>query len=795
MKRKILIAVLTVLCIVSCILLVACDNAQDVLDTRLIVQQNGKTVSSPFTLPRYLGENNEYELNWTADKPNSLSLTQQAETWLATPIAGDTRETVTLTASVGRATKTFTVIVKPINAFYFLDEYQFEQEGRNVYDDFDVPTQLTYNNRTAQLTWSIADTYSNVATMGDVNSAEHTQHVNVTVLKGQDVKVKIGVEITYNGDTVPMEYQFIVTEYKDHAAGIAAWYETQSGNIDVSGYVVGIAQPYAATYGNASIYAVDDDGCHGFYLYQIKMSSADGELLAPGMHFTASSVPCSPYNGLIEGKGGELVIDTDVTPIDPDSRIHAFDNDAIGKVPAANYYTGSLVSLTNWKIKSVASSKPAAGKAATVLTLTNGNVDVTVATSNYMQGFYAAAEGNEIWEGLCALRETYQKDQVVSVTGVLSKYNSNYQILPRSTADVTLGTEAATYTDGTNAAKAISAVNTYLKNNGLDGTVAVTKDFNLPTSNSGVTISYRLCAIRDTISLDGAKLSIVPGDAESLYLEAKYTIGSYTTYSYHLISAEKLSDEKIVEKVKANLDSEILKEFYIDKSINLPTDGTSWGFQNVTITWAFDGSTPSWATLTGGKLTVTLDNQSHTGKLVASISLNSVNDQAEINLVVSAKVFEEMATPVAGDYKLALFQANKNAWYFVIPQMDGNFIKMTTDAAQAGTVTLAGSESDGWTLQIGGKYIEPNEDGSISQVKLADSSSATWKWDSELGTFTWTISAGKTNAGKIVYLGTYGTFETLSASETSRISGSNASAVGVTQFVAHLGRVLTGSAD
>ena len=65
-------------------------------------------------------------------------------------------------------------------------------------------------------------------------------------------------------------------------------------------------------------------------------------------------------------------------------------------------------------------------------------------------------------------------------------------------------------------------------------------------------------------------------------------------------------------------------------------------------------------------------------------------------------------------------------------------------------------------------------------VRLTTEPTATFVWNEELHLFTTNV------AGEDRYLGTYNTFNTISASATSYITGDNASKIGVSQFPAYL---------
>ena len=118
--------------------------------------------------------------------------------------------------------------------------------------------------------------------------------------------------------------------------------------------------------------------------------------------------------------------------------------------------------------------------------------------------------------------------------------------------------------------------------------------------------------------------------------------------------------------------------------------------------------------------------------------------------------------------------------------MNGWYLDLSDDASKAVDVQME-SVDGGYRLffmQEGKKtYIDivPREnDATKVNVILTETPSAVFTYDKALKTFTTNV------VEKTWYLGTYGTYTTISASETWRITGDNASALDTTQFVAHM---------
>ena len=116
--------------------------------------------------------------------------------------------------------------------------------------------------------------------------------------------------------------------------------------------------------------------------------------------------------------------------------------------------------------------------------------------------------------------------------------------------------------------------------------------------------------------------------------------------------------------------------------------------------------------------------------------------------------------------------------------MSGNYLATTTNAAAAVDVFVEAVEG-GYRLYffVGETktYIDLHEykEGKAG-IRLTTEPAATFVWNEELHILTTNV------AGADRYLGTYNTFNTISASATSYITGDNASKIGVSQFPAQL---------
>ena len=149
------------------------------------------------------------------------------------------------------------------------------------------------------------------------------------------------------------------------------------------------------------------------------------------------------------------------------------------------------------------------------------------------------------------------------------------------------------------------------------------------------------------------------------------------------------------------------------------------------------------------------------------------------------EVVKEVKTDTA--FKFALVQGNLEKTLFFAGSMSGNYLATTEDAVAAEDVYVEAVEGGYRLYFFAGEtktYIDIHEykEGKAS-IRLTTEPTATFVWNEELHLFTTNV------AGEDRYLGTYNTFNTISASATSYITGDNASKIGVSQFPAYLYKV------
>ena len=149
------------------------------------------------------------------------------------------------------------------------------------------------------------------------------------------------------------------------------------------------------------------------------------------------------------------------------------------------------------------------------------------------------------------------------------------------------------------------------------------------------------------------------------------------------------------------------------------------------------------------------------------------------------EVVKEVKTDTA--FKFGLVQGSLEKTLFFAGSMSGTYLATTEDAMAAEDVYVEAVEGGYRLYFMAGDaktYIDVYEykEGKAG-VRLTTEPTATFVWNEELHLFTTNV------AGADRYLGTYNTFNTISASATSYITGDNASKIGVSQFPAYLYKV------
>lgn len=793
--KKIVIALLAVLLVASCIVgIVACNDnkteRENVLDN-YIFESNGQVVSEDFVLPGTIGDRT---VTWSSDNTAvvAVALSNVDGNWTATitPPEGNTA-TVTLTVTEGEFTRTFTVQVKPIDVYDIIGGYKFSKERATVTADFDLDSTATYKGKSANIAWSVDEAYKayiSVDTTGD-----HGPVCKVNP-QAEVTAVQIKATFTYGSETATKTYRMNVYREMKGLELVDYWYNNTGVSIEMSGWVVEVGTAYSSTYKNITFYMVNDDGTAGYYLYRTEAKDdATGEAIKPGVHVTVTGTTNQNYNGLIEtNKGGTVVVDSDKTPIDIRTMIKAIDDEVIGEVPALIYNESRLVSLTNWKVKSVSTKVDTTQLTTqTILTIEKEGVKVAVVVSKYVEGAYADKDNAE-YKALCGLASTYKEGDYVSVTGIWSNYNG-WQIIPLKASDVVKAqadAEGTTYA-GTSVKSAVNAVAKALSEGGLDKRVTKESKANLPTSVDGVTIKYALISSNAITLTEGEKAveaKVVPGNTETGVIQVTYTIGEFSTVEFLHITSLIPTAQTMMS------DLEEIMPTSIKAVTDLPT------LEGVEIKWeitdagkvVIDGKEVADAKaieIANGQLVPTLSENAVKVKVKASLTYKEEDAYTVFTITVEAgkgaKAIDMAEVKENTPYILTIDQTNLSKQLYAQSELSGYYGATTDNFDEASKVYVefvkdAEEKVTGYKLYFNkdGKYIGVVQSGTYTNYKV-DLTSET----ASVFTYDETNKCLKTTVGDTeYYIGTYGTYNTVSASKIEKISGSFPAYLGVETF-------------
>ena len=161
------------------------------------------------------------------------------------------------------------------------------------------------------------------------------------------------------------------------------------------------------------------------------------------------------------------------------------------------------------------------------------------------------------------------------------------------------------------------------------------------------------------------------------------------------------------------------------------------------------------------------------------------------SITVEEAEYKGVQEAAAGTYKFALYQAKLGKYLYADGTISNDYLATTEKADKAAdfTVALVADKTDEYTITVGGKFVEVFENSSQKiRIHLVDTATGSWKFDATAKVFTYTLTGcAKDSNNATYYLGTYNTYNTMSASAISYISGDNAANVGVSQFPAYLG--------
>lgn len=236
--------------------------------------------------------------------------------------------------------------------------------------------------------------------------------------------------------------------------------------------------------------------------------------------------------------------------------------------------------------------------------------------------------------------------------------------------------------------------------------------------------------------------------------------------------APELTDQQKAEIILSNIkvNAAVVEDF------ELPT------IENVV--WSLKAESAA-AKLEGNKVTVTRGVEDVEVVFVATATVGTATETKEFTVVVkksdvnpsgkSWQVVTELQTGVA--YKLGLFQAGITKNLYFKGAMSGYYFA-TVEEAEAGVDVFLEKVEEGYRMYFlldGVKqYIEVIISGTHINVVFTPTPTTYFVYNEEYNTMTITLTDSR-----VCYLGTYGTFNTISASTIDRITSS-------TSYVSHL---------
>jgi len=271
------------------------------------------------------------------------------------------------------------------------------------------------------------------------------------------------------------------------------------------------------------------------------------------------------------------------------------------------------------------------------------------------------------------------------------------------------------------------------------------------------------------------------------YSGTPYLIPTSVDCFYNFALPERSDAEKVtLEKDNLTVD---VTTFTENGEAELTVAGST--YPDVAISWASDSE---YVTVDGGKLTITIPNETTNVKLTATLTLGGATETVdfEITLVASNFTIVPVTAPEAEvAYKMYLNQVKNGYGVFVCGGINQDRYLITSKAASEALDVYAEANGDGFSFytMIDGakKYINVthNDAGKVAVLYQ----------DEAISVYVYTegINAWVTNVegeADQYYLGTYSNFDTISASKTSYISAEN---TGVSQFPLQL--VVLGDAN
>ena len=740
------------------------NEAARKLLANLIFEADGTAVTGNVALPAYLASGEtQVTINWESDSElvKVGTTVDEAKGVFTGAVSRPEDETVrvTLTASItfagGEASRQFTVLVNPYTVSDAIDAFTFAYNNGTVEKDFEVPTSFKFNNQDVTIAWSIPDSAKELLSVDEDGKTIHV------VQQEKREKAQITAEFTYKGETLSRNYRLNVFHVRTALELLHTFYDEPGAEAyTLKGYVAHKAG-YDASYGNGYLYVVDQTLEGGYYVYRAYCDQETWDSLAVGTAVEIPACKSTDYHGLIEvGQNKENIVkvSTELPALTADQL------ELVTKGLAADqlfvkysqgdkelmYHTGQRVNLTSWKVVEIDATTTA--KSGGVLaTLEKAGVQVKVQLSKY-----AATLDGDIAKAAESQVKTLKAGDFVNVTGILSN-NNGYCIYVSDETTFTKTEDDANASLG-ELKDLVDPVFAALDEFPDTITEAFTLDKTTITTAEGVTLTI---VASELGNWEGNVFTITPTTEEkTIKVTVTATKDGVSFAKEFEIYTRLTTVEEKVAKEKDDFKLEI-DEFGV---YTLDTTGAT--FSDVAITYATESPI---ASINEDKLTILSVDEDTKVTITVTFKNGTVEDTKTVELTIKNKLrYEtdnvEVTAPEANKvYFLGLKQTALGQVLYANGTIGSNRLNTTVNAYEAATVTAEASEGKYAFKFANGKYLSLTSAGKLD---FADEAFY-WAYDTELK--CWKATAGTTD----YFFGTYNSYNTISASVTSYLPGTN----------------------